>query len=79
MHPTLHKSIPIEVVWPSSGILHVSFSAPSLGALLRGRVPQEHDWTDDFIAPLDGVHKPERELGKIGRPRQRLPLEMVRQ
>jgi hypothetical protein len=50
-----------------------------IGALLRGRVPQEHGWTDDFIAPLDGVHKPERELGKIGRPRQRLPLEMARQ
>ena len=48
-------------------------------ALLRGRVPQEHDWADDFRAPLDGVHKAEPELGKIGRPRQRLPLEMVRQ
>jgi hypothetical protein len=26
------------------------------GALLRGRVPQEHDGADDFRAPLDGVH-----------------------
>ena len=50
-----------------------------ISALLRGRVPQEHDGADDFIAPLDGVHKAERELGKIGRPRQRFPLEMTRQ
>jgi hypothetical protein len=49
------------------------------GALLRGRVPQEHDWADDFRASLDGVHKAARELGNIGRPRQRLPLEMARQ
>jgi hypothetical protein len=50
-----------------------------MGALLRGHVPQEHDGADDFIAPLDRVHKTEHELGKIGRPRQGLPLEMTRQ
>jgi hypothetical protein len=49
------------------------------GALLRGRVPQEHDGADDFRAPLDGVHNAARELGKIGRARQRLPLAMARQ
>jgi hypothetical protein len=48
-----------------------------LGALLRGRVPQEPDRADHFIAPWDGVHNPERELGNSGRPRQRLPLEMA--
>jgi hypothetical protein len=48
------------------------------GALLRGRVPQEHDGADDFRAPLDGVHNAARELGKIGRARQRLPLAMAR-
>jgi len=49
------------------------------GALLRGRVPQEHDGADDFRAPLDGVHNAARELGNIGRARQRLPLAMARQ
>jgi hypothetical protein len=49
------------------------------GALLRGRVPQEHDGADDFRAPLDGVHNGARGLGNIGRARQRLPLAMARQ
>jgi hypothetical protein len=49
------------------------------GALLRGPVPQEHDGADDFRAPLDGVHNVARELGKIGRARQRLPFAMARQ
>jgi hypothetical protein len=49
------------------------------GALLRGRVPQEHDGADDFRAPLDGVHNVARGLGKIGGARQRLPLAMARQ
>jgi hypothetical protein len=49
------------------------------GALLRGRVPQKHGGADDFRAPLDGVHNVARELGNIGRARQRLPLAMARQ
>jgi hypothetical protein len=49
------------------------------GALLRGRVPQEHDGADDFRAPLHGVHNVARGLGKIGGARQRLPLAMARQ
>jgi len=49
------------------------------GALLRGRVPQEHDGADAFRAPRDGVHNAARELGNIGRARQRLPLAMARQ
>jgi hypothetical protein len=49
------------------------------GALLRGRVPQEHNGADDFRAPLDGVHNVAHELGNIGRAPQRLPLAMARQ
>jgi hypothetical protein len=48
-----------------------------IGVPLRGRVPQEHDGAEDFIARLDGVHKTARELGKIGRPHQCLPPEMA--
>jgi hypothetical protein len=35
--------------------------------------------TTSFSLGLDGVHKAAREVGNIGRPRQRLPLEMARQ
>jgi hypothetical protein len=38
IHPTLNKSITIKVFWPSSGVLHVSFSAP-----LRGDLVDFHD------------------------------------
>jgi hypothetical protein len=43
-HPTLHKFISINILWPIAEILHVSFSAPKVG--LR-----------QDIAAFNGTHK----------------------
>ena len=48
-HPTLHKFISINILWPIAEILHVSFSAPQQTAkeiAAQLRVPfQRQGWT----------------------------------